>query len=279
MTDAAPELLAYYSQGKERDRLLVGVGAVEFARTVEVVSRTLPQKPAVIADIGGGPGAYTDWLCEQGYTVVHRDVVDGHVEQVRNRHGAGVDTAVGDARDLDLPSNSVDAVLLLGPLYHLAKSIDRVTVLQEARRVVRSGGPIYAAAISRWAPRLQGILVNRIDERYPSILDLIGDMERTGWMDALEPGGFNGFAHTPDQLRAEVDAAGLEVEALLAIEGLSFALPNLDEVMADRQQRKRLLDSLRALEDEPSLLGLGPHILAVARKPQPSASRPKDPPP
>jgi hypothetical protein len=32
---------------------------------------------------------------------------------------AGIRTAVGDARGLDLPDASVDAVLLLGPLYHL----------------------------------------------------------------------------------------------------------------------------------------------------------------
>lgn len=267
MTEAPPELLAYYAQGRERDRLLSGVGAVEFARTVDILTRSVPATRAVIADIGGGPGAYTDWLVVLGHHVIHRDVVPGHVDQVKERHGAAVDTAVGDARELDLSEESVDAVLLLGPLYHLPQEIERLRALQEAHRVVRRGGVVYAAAISRWAPRLQGVLVNRVHEKYPEILRLLDDMEQSGWMEPLEPGGFNGYAHTPDQLRGEVEASGLVVEQLLAIEGLSFALPDLDEHMADEAKRSLLLDCLRAVESEPSLLGASPHIMAVGRKP------------
>jgi hypothetical protein len=48
---------------------------VEFARTVEVLQRTLPPPDAVIADTGGGPGRYTAWLVEAGYEILHRDVI------------------------------------------------------------------------------------------------------------------------------------------------------------------------------------------------------------
>src|SRR4051794_31624746 len=117
-------LQAYYSRGEERDRLSRGVGRLEFLRTVDVIQRTLPAAPAVVADIGGGPGRYTDWLTELGHTVIHRDLVADHVRQVRSRHRQ-LDTRVGDARSLDLPDDSVDAVLLLGPIYHLQRSTDR----------------------------------------------------------------------------------------------------------------------------------------------------------
>jgi hypothetical protein len=70
--------------------------------------------PAVIADIGGGPGRYAAWLAELGYTVEHRDPMALHVEQVRASSGLMVHAEVGDARGLDLPDSSVDAVLLLG---------------------------------------------------------------------------------------------------------------------------------------------------------------------
>ena len=69
-----------------------------------------------------------------------------------------VRTAVGDARSLDLPDSSVDAVLLLGPMYHLRERADRIRTLREARRVVRDRGPIFIATISRWAARLDGVL-------------------------------------------------------------------------------------------------------------------------
>ncbi len=80
-----------------------------------------------------------------------------HREQVAADAAAGgltIDSAIGDARALDLPDASVDAVLLLGPIYHLPTPADRVAALVEAGRVVRPGGPIFAVAISRWAPRL-----------------------------------------------------------------------------------------------------------------------------
>ena len=55
----------------------------------------------------------------------------------------------GDARQLELASESADAVLLLGPLYHLDRRRDRVQALAETKRIVRPGGPVFAAALER----------------------------------------------------------------------------------------------------------------------------------
>jgi ubiquinone/menaquinone biosynthesis C-methylase UbiE len=114
------------------------------------VLRHLPSPPATVADIGGGPGAYALWLASLGYCVGHRDIVEMHVEQLRTRieSGARVSTAVSDARWLDLADASVDAALLLGPLYHLTDQQDRIQSLTELRRVLRPGGLAFIAA--RW---------------------------------------------------------------------------------------------------------------------------------
>ena len=50
-----------------------------------------------------------------------------------------------------------DAVLMLGPLYHLATREDRLLALREARRVCKPESLVFAAAISRLAPPLDGI--------------------------------------------------------------------------------------------------------------------------
>ena len=113
---ADAEMKAHYDQGDERDRLAAPKGVLEFVRTQEIVLRRLPAAPAVVADIGGGPGRYAVWLAELGYEVEHRDVMDLHVEQLQMSGHPLVRTAVGDARSLDLPDSSVDAVLLLGPM-------------------------------------------------------------------------------------------------------------------------------------------------------------------
>jgi SAM-dependent methyltransferase len=255
----------YYGRGLEADRLAAGAGQLEYERTCEILLRRLPPAPAVIADIGGGPGRYARWLAGLGYRVVHRDVVPLHVEQVRElaRRACTVETALGDARGLDLADASVDAVLLLGPLYHLTRRADRVQALREARRVVRPGGIVFGAAISRWAARLDGFLRLRMYERSPQFFELIGPLERTGVIPPLERGGFSGFAHRPGQLRAEFRSAGLAVADLVCVEGGAFLLDDLDERMAEPEARQVVLDCARAHERVPELLGLGPHLLAT----------------
>jgi SAM-dependent methyltransferase len=187
------ELHAHYQLGKERDRLAQGGGLIEYLRTREIVLRDLPVPPSVVADIGGGPGRYALWLAELGYIVEHRDLIPLHVQQLAEQANDRIRTAVCDARDLDLADASVDAVLLLGPLYHLRRRADRISAIAEARRIVRPGGLVFAAAISRWAPRLDGILKHRIYLRYPEIGPLCDAVERTGELPAVTPGGFAGF--------------------------------------------------------------------------------------
>jgi SAM-dependent methyltransferase len=265
------ELHQHYEKGGERDRLDDRVGQVEYARTIEVVRRHLPSPPAVVADVGGGPGRYALWLGGEGYEVVHRDVVPLHVSQLdadARSQALTISTAVGDARSLDLDDMSVDAVLLLGPLYHLTSRADRVQALREANRVVKPGGPVFAAAVSRWALRLQGELVARLGDAVPAIQDHVDRVERTGVLDTLFPGSFSGYCHRPGQLRAELRAAGLRVVDVVSLEGLAFALGDLEERMSRPESRALVLDAARAIERVPELLGIGPHLLATARRPQ-----------
>jgi SAM-dependent methyltransferase len=257
-------LRAYYERGREQDRLSDGRGQLEFTRTTEIVRRQLPPAPAVVADIGGGPGRYALWLASLGYQVEHRDLMPLHVRQLMEQAGeAGIHTAVGDARDLDLPSASVDAVLLLGPLYHLTDHTERVRALREAARIVRPGGPVFAAVISRWASRIDGMLRERIYLKYPETLDRIDEIDRTGMLPPLDEGAFTAFCHRPEELRDEMGEAGLEITDLVSVEGPAFILGDLDARMADPADRSVALEVARAIERVPELLGFGPHLLAT----------------
>jgi SAM-dependent methyltransferase len=257
----------YYQRGEEAGRLDEPVGVLEFERTTELLLRRLPPPPAVVADIGGGPGRYATWLAGRGYRVRHRDAVSLHVEQLAAAADPGIETAVGDARALDLADRSVDAVLLLGPLYHLIRRADRVRALAEARRVVRPGGPVFAAAISRWALRMDGVLRAELYRELPQILAEVDETERTGRMAPLHPAAFCGYAHRPAQLRREAAAAGLRVTGLVSVEGPASLLIDRGERMADPDSRRVVLDTARALERVPELLGIGPHLLLTAERP------------
>jgi SAM-dependent methyltransferase len=266
-TDAA--LRAYYERGMERERLSDGRGELEFTRTTEIVRRALPAAPAVVADIGGGPGRYALWLASLGYQVEHRDLMPLHVEQLAADAAGmpGIRTAVGDVRDLDLPDASVDAVLLLGPLYHLLDRAERVDALRECARIVRPGGAVFAAAISRWAARIDGMLRERIYVKYPVVTGLIDEVDRTGMLPPLGDGAFTAFCHRPGELRSELEDAGLEVADLVSVEGPAFILGDLDARLADPADRSVALEVARAIERVPELLGIGPHLIATGISP------------
>src|SRR5713101_7466630 len=78
------EILAYYNQGAEAERLAHGAGRLELARTQELLRRYLPPAPAVVYDVGGGSGAYACWLARRGYAVHLLDAVPLHVAQARD---------------------------------------------------------------------------------------------------------------------------------------------------------------------------------------------------
>jgi SAM-dependent methyltransferase len=255
---------AYYDQGKEQDRLGAPKGTLEYIRTQEIVLRRLPAAPGVVADIGGGPGRYAVWLAELGYEVEHRDAMDLHVEQLQASGHPRVRTAVGDARSLDLPDSSVDAVLLLGPLYHLRERAERVQTLREARRITRSGGPIFVAAISRWAARLDGVLQERLNEHFPDFLSLLPESERTGDLPPVVADGFLGFTHRPQDLVDEIAEAELHVDDLVGVEGFPLSSEEMASRVGDPTAWSVVVDAARAIERVPELLGLSPHMVATA---------------
>jgi SAM-dependent methyltransferase len=263
--DLPGEVIAHYGLGAERARLSSGAGRVERARTEEVLARWLPRPPARVLDVGGGPGIYVAWLAGQGYEVHLVDPVPLHVEQAR---AAGAASArLGDARRLEERDAGHDAVLLLGPLYHITDRAGRVRALAEARRVVREGGIVAAAAISRFASLLDGLVRGALDDpAFASIVerDLAEGQHRNP---TPRPEWFTtAFFHHPDELKTEVADAGLELQELLGLEGPTWLLPDLEGRWADAGRRERLLGAARAVEREPSLLGVSAHLLAVARR-------------
>jgi SAM-dependent methyltransferase len=150
-----PDIRRYYESGIERDRLATdGPGRLEFLRTWDILGRTLPEPPARILDVGGATGVYAGPLAAAGYDVQVVDPVRAHVTAA----GAlpGVTAVEGDARQLPVPDACFDAVLLLGPLYHLTDRADRLTAWREAARAVRPGGVVIGAVISRFASLFDG---------------------------------------------------------------------------------------------------------------------------
>ena len=275
MTDTTATIIDHYDLGGERDRLFNGRSRLEHARTQELLTRHLPPPPATILDVGGGPGAYARWLAALGYDVHLVDPVPLHVDQAHQDPGDRplASATVGAARHLDHPDASADAVLLLGPLYHLTDREDRLLALREAARVARPGGVVLAVGITRFTSLLDGLLHGFLDD--PGFVAIVEGDLRDG--QHRNPGNHpayftTSYFHHPDELRDEVREAGLTVVETVNIEGPGRWVPgDFDAWWDDPARRERLLAAVRAVEHEPSLMGLGPHIMVVARRGEPRA--------
>ncbi|HET6774199.1 MAG TPA: class I SAM-dependent methyltransferase [Acidimicrobiales bacterium] len=260
----------YECEIDEEQRLRQGPGLLELARTQEIVRRHLPAGPLRILDVGGGTGVHAAWLADDGHDVHLVDPIDRHVEAARRLAGPGrrITAEVGDARRLRADRDSADAVLLLGPLYHLTDRADRSLALREAARVVRPGGVVIAAGISRFASLLDGLGRGFLfDPEFRAVVerDLREGAHRNP---ERRPHWFTtAYFHHPDELRAEGVDAGFDGVEVLGVEGVAGRFGELFDRWDDPEVREAIMFSARAVESEPAVIGASAHLLMIARRP------------
>jgi len=262
------EIQEHYLKTEEWQRLSSGQGELERLRTQAILGRELPAAPAVIFDIGGAAGVHAFPLAQRGYQVHLVDPVELHLEQARSlAASSGIRLASisgGDARALEIGAGVADAVLVLGPLYHLTERPERIQALREARRILRPEGIVLAAAISRFASLIDGLSSGFFrDAAFREIVaaDLASGQHRNFTND---PRYFTtAYFHRPEELTAEMKEAGFSEIRILAVEGPAWSAAQFKESWGDPVQREKLMELLSSIEEEPSILGASAHLIAV----------------
>ena len=194
----------------------------EFAITRRAMSEFLPPPPARILDCGGGPGRYAIHLAGQGYAVTLLDLSQGNLDLARRKADeAGVSLAQvvhGNALDCSAFADaSFDALLLMGPLYHLTTGEERCQALREALRLLRPGGVLFAAFITLYAPFRDALSKGYLRDfaNQPQSAELLLQTQ------AANPGFTDAWFARPDEVRPWMESFGLRTLALLAAEGLA----------------------------------------------------------
>lgn len=259
----------YYTSGIERTRLN-NEFKLEGIRTKEIISRYATQPALKILDIGGGAGYYSFWLQSLGHNVTLIDLTEDNIEFAISygiEHQVPLHECIaGNATDLPYEDNQFDLILLMGPLYHLTNREERIHALTEARRVVRPGGIILAAIISRYASLIDGFHRQLVkDHEFIKMLkqDLSTGLHenKTGNPDYFTTSYF----HTPQEIEEEIRAAELHLEKLIAVEGMAWALSDF-LTHNNESTWKEIMDIIRNLESNRDLLAASPHIIGVAVK-------------
>ncbi len=242
----------------------------EFAVNRKAMGIYLPPPPATVLDIGGGPGRYAIALTDLGYAVTMLDLSEGNLEVAKVKAaeaGVSLDATIhGNATNLPrLPYESYDAVLLLGPLYHLLTKNDRSKAVCEAWRMLKTGGMVFAAVVTRYAAI-----------RYAAVNEpewILNDRSRMKQI--LESGQHPAeperrhpdfYFVRPEEFKPLMESSGFETLNLIGSEG----------VVAGHEDRINQLEGTLweswvdlnfRLGQEPSLHGAADHLLYIGQKP------------
>jgi len=249
-------------------------GMLEFAITCHVLTRYLPPRGRVL-DVGGGPGRYAIWLAQRGYRVVLADLSPTLIALAQTKVvAAGVtsqldEITVADACDLSRwPDASFDAVLSLGPFYHLPDPADRDRAARELGRVLQPGGVAVVAFMPRYA----------FVRRTLAIPDERPHLAQPAWVEQLLTHGVfvndragrftGGYGVRPEEIAPFLASYGLIHRTIVSTESL---VPDLQASLAelaahDTATYQAALDVLLRTADDPGILGLANHVLYVGEK-------------
>ena len=224
-----------------------------------------------ILEIGCGAGTITIGLAERGYNIAAVDLSEKMIELAESRvREEGLSDRVvfhaADARNLEVIGGEYDAVLLMGPLYHLVYREDRIQALKEVYNRLKPGGVIFSAFISRYG--IWGDIIKNL----PHIIDRTENLQSI-LDEGRDPGdrpsesvGFRGYFVTVSEITPLHEEAGFETLILAGVEpAISADDESYNRLEGDR--RKLWLDFLFKLSTEESLIASSRHLLYIGRKP------------
>lgn len=267
--DSIDKVRSYYDANADREMDRLTRHQLEFAVTKRILAQHLPPH-AIVADIGGGPGRYAVHLSRIGHAVTLVDLskacVDLAVSEAA-KNDTRLDRAiVADARDLTvLSSNHFDAVLCLGPLYHLQQEIDRRRVINECLRVLKNGGIAFFAFISKYAPITDTVkkFPESIALRASALKSFIHDGMQSvadssaGWTDA--------FFIDPLQLHEMMMQYKVTECGIYGLEGMVAQSENRIYELGEKIT-EAWADFIFTTGQERSIVAASEHVLYVGRK-------------
>jgi len=269
MPDDLSDILAYYDSNPESEQQRLERHQLEYDLTCRYLEHWLPADGNIL-EIGAATGRYTLWLAKNGYQVTAVDLSNSLLKICREViTTAGLDDRVtfhtADARNLSgIVGDSFDAVLLMGPLYHLVDIADRLAALREAYQRLKPGGRIFSAFISRLG--IMGELMRRTPEWIEDLAEVRSILALGRDPEHHPDDGFRGYFARVDEVSMLHEAVGLQTLLLAGVEpGISADDESYNSLEGER--RRLWLDLLYEISTEPSIVGASRHLIYIGQKP------------
>ncbi|GHA52532.1 hypothetical protein GCM10007086_28260 [Photobacterium aphoticum] len=165
-----------------------------------------------------------------------------------------------------IQDDSQDVVVILGPLYHLKTEEERHSAIAEADRILKPGGMLAVAYISRYF--VGGLFA----QKFPELItpNVLSELQTQGTVSCPEASRFFrvGYFATPMEVEHLLVQQDFEIVSHTATDGFGRYISNGVNHFTAQQYQTWLAYHL-AVCDEPSLLGSSNHGLVVAKSRQP----------
>ena len=250
-------------------------GRLEFAVNMSFIRKHLPARSRVL-DIGGGPGRYAIALAGEGHRVMLADLSPDLLELARQEIArAGVVENIEAVLEMDaqamsrLADGSFDAVLALGPFYHLLTPEGRDRAAREIQRILVSGGMLFSAWIPRPKVLKELILAPNFNADTRDILARVQeDGVALGSLGKVRGGMTDVYCADPAEIKPFFEERGFESIALIGSEGMFAEVADrIEEMRSDDPERfAQAWELLLRTAEDPSILGSVAHLLYVGRK-------------
>ena len=264
----------YYRNFDEKNRLQSSnSGRLEYEMTLDILDGALPAAGAIL-DLGGGAGAYAFPLAKKGYQVTLADISEDLIRQageIKDTEGTKniVSCDVVNATDLKIyKDGQFDAVLLLGPLYHLTEEEERQSCIREVHRVLKPGGIVVAAFI----PYLSGSI--GVFDRYfwhPNQVnsDNLRKVFDSGRFNNLQDVGFQeGYYATSDEIEKLFESSGFGKLQTRSIRGIGYgkedAVYSLED--KDRKMFETVISIINETAKDKAVVEMCGHAIYVGKR-------------
>lgn len=267
----------YYKNFDEKNRLRNdNSGKLEFLMTMGILEKNLPAvtdgTDISVLDLGGGAGVYSFPLAKKGYKLTLADLSETLLEQARKQKEEDkIENLIScdqvNATDLSCyKDNSFDIVLLFGPLYHLTEKSERGKCVGEIRRVLKTGGKVFASFI----PHLSGSIA--LVQRFcwsPDQVDIntLEECFNSGKFKNLSDHGFQeGYYPASEEIGNLFAANGFDELLVRSIRGFGYEKEDVIYKFKNKNVFTKLLELINSTAEDKSIIEMCGHAMYVGVK-------------
>jgi len=267
---------AAYDGAPEREWGRLSYHRLEFEIAKRNLYTFLPSRTQIL-DTGGGPGRYAIALAQQGHLVTLSDLSRGCLELARQKaQEAAVhiqDFVHADARDMGMFNDEAfEAVLCMGPVYHMVNADDREQIIRECMRVLTPGGLLFVTFITSYAPLMRYVrnTPGQLGKGYDPREFLPSGVHEPNQIISGLPDAF--FIH-PSEVQPVMERFDLETLKVTGLEGIVMGIETTLNALPD-STFAYWVDLMYETAVDPVTWGSSEHILYIGRKHMESGSAP-----